>query len=76
MSPPDTTGGLGTSVDASELTEVADLDDLTDLMPRNLMLQIGIEQANASAGTRAAIESAHKNYGQLQQSTMYGILKR
>lgn len=43
MSPPATTGGLGSSVDASEFTEVADLDDLTDLMLGNRMLHVGIE---------------------------------
>lgn len=44
MSPPDTTGGFGSSVDASEPTEVTDLDDLTDLMLGNLMLHVTIEQ--------------------------------
>lgn len=44
MSPPATTGGFGSSVDASEVTEVADLDDLTDLMLGNLMLYVGIGQ--------------------------------
>lgn len=43
VSPPDTTGGFGSNVDASEPTEVSDLDDLTDLMLGNLMLHIGVE---------------------------------
>lgn len=44
VSPPDTTGGFGSTVDASESTEVTDLDDLTDLMLGNLMLHVIAEQ--------------------------------
>lgn len=44
MSPPDTTGGFGSSVDASEPAEVTDLDDLTDLMLGNLMLHFILGQ--------------------------------
>lgn len=44
MSPPATTGGFGSSVDASEFAEVADLYDLTDLMLGNRMLRVEIEQ--------------------------------
>lgn len=46
MSPHGTTGEFGSSVDASEPTEVTDLDDLTDLMLGNFMLHIGIEHAS------------------------------
>lgn len=41
------TGGFD-SVVASELTEVTDLDDLTDLMLGNLMLRIGIAQTTSA----------------------------
>lgn len=56
MSPPDTEG-LCTNVVASELTEAAKLDDLTDLMLGNLMLHPGMEQADSFTVTRTAIGS-------------------
>lgn len=53
VSPPDTTGGFGSSVDASEPTEVSDLDDLTDLMLGNLMLHVRVEHKKKLAITIA-----------------------